>query len=334
MILTRSETESKAYGLELFRTQLEEFSEVSELISAIHSQHVDVLRLKVNANNKDVYSFLNSLGIPYQLYNLLYSNSVEIDELEDGLFHLPEGYTTERCSRLNQDRLVELVANSIDRKTWVNYESELVKHLITNNRELEAASEFAAQHSSNKSGRSGWIIQYNGEDVGFVTGTAVGQNFIGTLCGIVPKHRGLDHSKTIYTISYQHCREKGFSTFQNHIGVMNIPSQRSATGQNMVATDVYFHFELYPLLSLNEEASHRFDYSGSFKLHETLTEFWKIEIGARKLCSTSTSWLCEDLSGNYSLAKIAVNNDSCLLIVANVFNSEHDLLLTHYMKFK
>lgn len=334
MILTRSETESKAYGLELFRVQLEEFSEVLELISAINAQHVDVLRLKVNANNKNVYSFLNSLGIPYQLYNLLYSNIVAIDELEDDMFNLPEGYTTEHCSKSNENRLVDLVVNSIDRKTWVNYESELVKHLITNNNELEAASEFAAQHSSGKNGCCGWIIQYNGEDVGFVTGTAIGQNFLGTLCGIVPKHRGLDHSKTIYTISYQHCREKGFSTFQNHIGVMNIPSQRSATGQNMVPTDVYFHFELYPLLSLNSGTNHRFDYYRDINLHQTLAEFWSEEIGARKLRSTSTSWLREGERENYVVAKIAVNNDSCLLIVASVFNAEHDLLMTHYLKFK
>jgi hypothetical protein len=332
--LTRSETESKAYGLELYRAQIESICPLEELLMAVHEQKVDVLRLKVNAKEKRVYSFLDALGIPFQLYNLLYANVVRINELDERMFQLPSGYEAEPCSAVNELRLNTLVANTIDRKTWVNYEAELVKDQITDEQELIASAAFARLHAYNEEGKIGWIILFNGEDVGFVTGVANGTEFNGTLCGIVPKHRNLDHSKVVYTISYKHCIEMGYNTFRNHIGVMNIPSQRSATGQYMVPSEVYFHFELYPLSSLNAEIFKQFEYSESFNLQQIVKTDWKTEIGTRTLRSINVSSEFNQPQGVYAKSNIAVNNDFCLLIIVRIYGVENKLIATQYMNFK
>ena len=43
------------------------------------------------------------------------------------------------------------------------------------------------------------------------------------------------------------------------IGVMNIPSQKSAASQRMTPTNIYFHFELYPMLSVESQISFNTD---------------------------------------------------------------------------
>lgn len=253
MKLTRSEVESEVYNLEFYRAKVETVRHFNELLNQLVSNKVDVLRLKVNAEEKQVFSKLDEIGIPYQLYNMLYTNYVEISDLPNEAFVSPPKYECEDFDPSKMDRMRSMVVRTINKKTWVNYNSDLISDRITDELELQASQEYGCSFYSKDGTKASWIIRFENEDIGFFMGEESEDGFYGAFYGILPEHRNREHSKVVYMMMLDICRKKGYRFFKNDIGVMNIPSQKSASSQRMVPTDIYFHFELYPMLSLKSD---------------------------------------------------------------------------------
>jgi hypothetical protein len=249
--ISRSDTESEVYGLELFRGKVEDTSQLDGFLEELIQKGVDVCRLKVNANDKNAFAYLTEFGIPYQLYNMLYTNYVEIATLPEEVFTWPKEYSFRPFHPEEKDLMTKMTRSTIDRKTWVNYNSDLVADQITNDRELLASQEYACSFYSEGGSKASWIISFDGKDIGYFMGEESEDGFYGTFYGIRPEHRNKAHSKVVYMMMLSVCRERGYRFFKNDIGIMNIPSQKSASSQRMVPTDIYFHFELYPFLSGN-----------------------------------------------------------------------------------
>lgn len=253
MELTRSEVESKVYSLEFYRAKVEKVEDLNSFLDALLANKVDVLRLKVNATDKDVYGFLDRLGVPYQLYNMMYSNHVQIEDLPEEAFHTPAKYSCETFDPSKMGRMKDMVVRTINKKTWVNYSSDIIGDRITDELELQASQDYGCSFYAEDGSKASWIIRYEEQDIGFFMGQESGEGFYGTFYGILPEHRNHEHSKVVYMMMLDICRQKGYSFFVNDIGVMNIPSQKSASSQRMVPTDIYFHIELYPMLSLGTQ---------------------------------------------------------------------------------
>ncbi|MFT6209726.1 MAG: hypothetical protein ACJAYA_000237 [Bacteroidia bacterium] len=264
--LNRSEAESKVYNLEFFRAKVEKVEDYSAFLDVLLAKKVDVLRLKVNANDKQVYSFLDLLGIPYQLYNMLYTNYVGIADLPEEAFQCPPNYTCEEFEPSQIERMRGMVTRTINKKTWVNYNSDLVYNRITDEVELCASQEYGCSFYAEDGSKASWIIRYENEDIGFFMGEESEDGFNGTFYGILPEHRNQEHSKVVYMLMLDICRKRGYRFFKNDIGVMNIPSQKSAASQRMTPTNIYFHFELYPMLSVESQSLFNTD---SLEEHET-----------------------------------------------------------------
>lgn len=247
--VTRSNTESEVYGLELYRGKVEDSAELEGFLEELMRKGVDLCRLKVNANDKNAFAYLTELGIPYQLYNMLYTNYVEITELPDEAFSWPEAYSFRPFLPDEKELMSNMTKATITKKTWVNYNSDLVEDCMTEDRELLASQAYACSFYSEDGSKSSWIISFEGTDIGYFMGEESEDGLNGTFYGILPEHRSKAHSKVIYMMILSVCRDKGYRFFKNDIGVMNIPSQKSASSQRMVPTDIYFHFELYPFLS-------------------------------------------------------------------------------------
>ena len=247
--INRSNTESEVYGLELFRGKVDSTIELNGFLEELNRKRVDVCRLKVNANDKNAFAYLTELGVPYQLYNMLYTNYVEISALPDEAFVWPVEYSFRPFIPEEKELMSAMTKATIDKKTWVNYNSDLVKDRMTEERELAASQEYACSFYSEDGSKASWIISFEGADIGYFMGEESEDGLNGTFYGILPEHRSKAHSKVIYMMILSVCRDKGYRFFKNDIGVMNIPSQKSASSQRMVPTDIYFHFELYPFLS-------------------------------------------------------------------------------------
>ena len=250
-VLLRSATESEVYGLEVYRSKVESCSELAGIVEECFAKKVDVCRLKVNANDKEVFAFLDRTGVPYQLYNMLYTNYVAIAGLPEEAFQWPEKYSVRLYQPADSELMSAMVNRIIDRKTWVNYRSDMVADRITDERELLASQSYACSFHSEDGSRASWFISFEGEEIGYFMGEEDSDGFNGTFYGILPEHRSRQHSKVVYMMMLSICRDRGYNFFKNDIGVMNIPSQKSAASQRMVPTDIYFHFELYPFLSDN-----------------------------------------------------------------------------------
>ena len=247
--INRSSTESEVYGLELFRGKVEDTVELGGFLEELYQKKVDVCRLKVNASDGNAFAYLTELGIPFQLYNMLYTNYVEISVLPDEAFVWPASYLFRPFHPNEKELMSRMTKATINKKTWVNYASDLVEDRMTEDRELVASQAYACSFYSEDGSKASWIISFEGTDIGYFMGEESEDGLNGTFYGILPEHRSKAHSKVIYMMILSVCRDKGYRFFKNDIGVMNIPSQKSASSQRMVPTDIYFHFELYPFLS-------------------------------------------------------------------------------------
>jgi len=332
--LTRSLSESSAYELEFYRGRADSVEELEELLELLEAQKVDVCRLKVNANDKRVFSFLTNLGVPYQLYNMLYTNHVSINELPDASFVWSADYDYELYTPSHADRMRKLVLETIDRKTWVNYDSDLVCDKITDQRELISAQNFACSFYAQNGSKASWIMKYRNEDVGFFMGEEVEDGFYGTFFGIHPDYRNMNHSKVAYQMMMYLFKQCGYRYFKNDIGIMNIPSQKTATGQLMVPTDIYFHFELYPFLSARTDATVSLKQTQFGEVDKEVRDYWSSELEGKSLIALSGRAVDQNQEVTSIIAELAVNNAKCSLIVLREFNQNDDLINIKYLKYR
>jgi hypothetical protein len=327
MELMRSEVESKVYNLEFYRTKVEKVEDLNSFLGALLARKIDVLRLKVNATDEDVFGRLNRMGVPYQLYNMMYTNHVQIEELPEAAFQVPQDYSCEPFDPSKMGRMKDMVVRTINKKTWVNYSSDIIGDRITDELELRASQEYGCSFYAEDGSKASWIIRYKEEDIGFFMGQKSGEGFYGTFYGILPDHRNHEHSKVVYMMMLDICREKGYSFFVNDIGVMNIPSQRSASSQRMVPTDIYFHFELYPMLSLRQQEEF---------VSEGVLEFNRISdvLKGKQISRILNSEGLIDSEINRYESRLVVSNDKTTLVVSKCRDDSGHLLGLKYTQWR
>jgi len=316
--LYRSEAESKVYNLEFFRAKAEKVEDHLAFLDELLAKKVDILRFKVNASDKHLFSFLDQLGVPYQLYNMLYTNYVEIRDLPGEAFQCPPNYSCEAFEPSQIERMRSMVTRTISKKTWVNYDSDLVSDRITDELELQASQEYGCSFYSEDGSKASWIIRYANQDVGFFMGEEYEDGFIGTFYGILPEYRNHNHSKVVYMLMLDICRKRGYRFFKNDIGIMNIPSQKSAVSQKMTPTNIYFHFELYPMLSLEAHTTFNTD---TLVGHEILLERGLRSVLREKKISKTLSTIGLDIELVTKVEnRLVCNNDRTILVVSKCFD--------------
>ncbi|MBN4062029.1 MAG: hypothetical protein COA57_08225 [Flavobacteriales bacterium] len=263
--MTISQSESNIYGARFARAELPNDFREEQFLEELIENQADICRVKINASASDVFLKLDKLGMPYQLYNINYTNKALInDSMKSESWS--SDYQYELFDGSQGEMMKELVCKAIEKKSWVNYPSAFSKGIITPEKELEATAEFACSFSftENASARA-WLLKYRGNYIGFFMGYEREGFFEGILYGIIPEYAGKGHSKIIYQIMLHICAKNDWKYFVNDVGILNIPSQRSATGQGLVPQEIYFHFEIYSFLSKTEKEP----IEGTIKLEDT-----------------------------------------------------------------
>lgn len=327
MKLIRSVSESISYDLEFYRAFADSLDDLSDLLPQLLALKVDVLRVKVNGSEKQLFATLDEIGIPYQIYNLLYRNLIDLKTLDRVMFQIDDGFTYEEYEAGMEPRMKRLVELSIADKTWVDYNSDLVADSVTIDRELASSVKFACAHHKDRGIGKGWIIKYEDEDIGFFTGREKEDGFLGTFFGIIPEYRNRNYSKVAYAIMYTVFRDLGYRFFENNIGILNIASQRSAAAYHMAPTDLYFHVELYPFLNRSAIETRSAQLSGAHSVVELALSLWKDELRGREVVRTDHVKLADSVIHRIETA-MPVNNDRCSLLLVRQYDQNQSSLVS------
>lgn len=244
-----SEQESQVYGIAFARGYIQSKDwQPNDLLADILEGEIDVARLKVPSTDDQLFTKLDSLGIPYSIYSLIVRNTIEIT-LEDIFEGDPELafelYTAQQAPILQQ-----VVRECIINRTATNYEDVDLAGIITQEKELEASDQYVQlyDNSSNPS-RIGWLIKKGEEYIGYVFGTFRGEEFEGDFYGIIPAHRGTGrYARMVQQFLKDMCRRRGVRYFLNDVVQQNFSSLRSIIKESLVPIGSYFNIYLKPFL--------------------------------------------------------------------------------------
>ena len=253
-----STSESDVYGVKFARAEISFTDELQKLRDKLINKRIDICRVKCNASYNDVVEKMELMGLPYQLYNINYYNEVTIDDALLSELEWDSDYEYELYSSEKYESLRSLIKTVIEKKTWVNYNSYIANEILTKEDEVKATQEFICSFDSQiNPGRKAWFLKYRNKYIGFFSAIEKDDSFHGILYGIMPEFMGYGHSKIIYKMMLKICAENNYRKFSNEIGVLNLPSQKSAASQFMVPEKVNLHFEIYPFLSNTTEQRKR-----------------------------------------------------------------------------
>lgn len=323
MIFHKSIDESKVYKINLYRSVVKRIEEVSEFKHLLFASDADICKIKFSANEKDIYRALDSLNVPYQLYNINYANAVYLSDVPAEAMQWDEDhYSFESCTPENYDVLHELVTETIAEKTWSNFNSNIASDILKPELELEATAEYACSFIRREHGREVWLLKFDLEVIGFFMGQTEGDGFLGTLYGIGPDHRNAGHSRVIYKMMLHICHQRGYEFFKNEIGLLNLPSQKSAQSQRMTPTDISFHFELYPFLSTKGVASISIEEVMTCSIQEAIQREFPNSILDKKLRKHYLSTIVERQS-NRSDVVLVIDRADYSLIVCRHYNFQN-----------
>ena len=248
MSLRFSPAESEVLNLKVARGEdfLEEFDPIA-LTEDIVSENYDIVRLKINGKNTSLFEQLNTCGFPYQVFTVNYQNIKVIEgkmEIDD-----PE-VTCEAYLGENPEMLKEILEKVIGTRSWPEYTSGLMRELVPESRtKALAVSYFSGFYPEKDANARTWLLRYRDKIVGLFMGRIEAETFYGTLYGILPEYRSLGFSKIIYQYMANLCSDLGLKYFKNDIHILNLRSQSSAVGQQVVPKEIYYNIVLYPLFS-------------------------------------------------------------------------------------
>lgn len=210
----------------------------------------DICRLKVRANDEELFNRFRQVGFPFFLYSVIVRNSVQISAAD--LVSIDSNLEFELYNGTRADALGAMIRNSILQRSATNYKRGLFENLIPVSVELDAAvhyytTEFSGVASSNK---IGWLVKDAAQYIGFVLcEITANKKLEGIFYGIDPTHRGSKkHARTIMQFLKKHSAENGLTHFENDVVVPNFPSWRSIVGENVLPVEAYINVVFYPCL--------------------------------------------------------------------------------------
>ncbi len=246
-----SENESKQSGLQTGRGRIERLENIAPLRKLIIGQNLDLVKLKVNALNADVFAALNKLGFPYFVNSILYRNKKTYTG--NTLTKLPAGFSYEQYSTGRRTIFKQMLEEIFDNTTGINYTHPLYRVLVSSATEKKMAVSYYLQFSSQStSDKKIWLLKKGKVFIGFVCGQFLPAGFEGIWYGVLPAYRSKGFSSLLLDIIEIECRKRGVKSFYNDVQYQNIYSQQNVTKNGAIPESSYLNIFLLPCISVTQ----------------------------------------------------------------------------------
>ena len=244
-----SENESKQLNLRVGRARIESALNVDMLRSQIMELNLDLVKMKVNALQQNIFQQLDQMGFPYFVNSILYRNQIDYTNTTPEI--LPDGYSYELYTETNRQDFQNMLAEIFDNTTGINYSIPLYRMLVNPDTEKKMAINYYLEfdHSQN-SGKAVWLLKEGNEFIGFVCGQFLPNGFEGIWYGVLPKYRTRGLSSLLITIIHIECRKRNVNQFFNDVQYQNIFSQLNVMRNGAVPVGTYLNVFILPAISL------------------------------------------------------------------------------------
>jgi len=186
-LLTFSPYETARFGLRIFRASPAS-ADAPALIEELRREHVDIAILRVPAGAHELVETISAAGMPSIVADTLVHYAVDL-RARAGAASESASLRLRRANERDAANLVSMV-----RQIFAGYPTHYhANPLFDPERILDGYAEWAVRHTEpNELGRLAWIIDVDGQDVGFscVEVAADRSTARGVLNGVLPDHRG------------------------------------------------------------------------------------------------------------------------------------------------
>tara|TARA_Y100000385_G_scaffold66934_1_gene66709 strand:- start:23201 stop:24199 length:999 start_codon:yes stop_codon:yes gene_type:complete len=312
-----SREESAMFGVKICRYEGNLVSlDCDQLERDILKFNPDLCRIKVLGNDIELFEKLNSLNYYYDLYNLSYYNSLELNKLGD-VERNPNLHIREVVNPIDDEDFNFVLSNLLASRSWVEYDSFLSKNILSEDKKRSASFDFYSSFSKQNDGNSYTGLMYkNDKAIGMFMGLFKGEVFFGNLFGLIDEYRGQGLSKYFYGFMYEICHERGINYFENEVNIFNFSSQQSALSQNFMPTKIYYNITIYPFSNFNSGEYVKIpvkDFQGLFTYLSQEYKNYAVSIVKRKVYFVGLSYV-----GG--------------LILERKIRSAHIFLVVHFIK--
>jgi GNAT superfamily N-acetyltransferase len=248
-MITTSISESTVTGLKIGRGEIVDLSATDLLQIALDDKY-DILKLKINAGQANVFDYLDKLGLPYNINSILFRNSFFFGKEKTDTVDFQSPYHFEELSPANVAQLDAIFESCVTVETGIVYPSWLQEALIDKHVLQQAASAYARSFATREEGKMGWLIKQGDQYIGYNLGRKTDSIFEGILIGVLPEYRNKGAASYVYQYFINRVfPEMGISQFFNDVQIQNAPSLRSTFKEKIVPSASWININLFPLLS-------------------------------------------------------------------------------------
>lgn len=245
MNVYESKLESKKLNLKMFRCSDTIHNIPFDFLEKkIKENKIDVLRLKISAQNLSIFNDLVELGYFYEIYNINNTNILDINKYK--VFNNNTDFSYRLVLDPENDKsfqniLYEVVKN----KGWIEYDSNILAKKYTNETKNEIAMKYYGNYHSSNQFKA--VLKKGDDEIGVFMGNFENNSFYGTLFGLKEKERNKGYAKYFYNLMIEICKDKGVVFFKTDVNIFNWGSQMSASSAGFLNKKTYFNINLYPL---------------------------------------------------------------------------------------
>ena len=279
-----SEQESKVFGLRIGRYSGNMVDlDTNRLVKDVLLHGVDLCRLKILGSDLKLFDKLEATNFHYEIYNLSYYNRFNFDSMKSTAPH-PKLSAREVVDPGNDKDFRLVLSRLLASRSWVEYDSFLSKHLLTEEAKREASFDFYSSFSRSNQGDSyTGLMYFEDKPIGLFMGIFKKDVFFGNLFGLIEEYRGKGLSKYFYGFMFDICQAKGIRYFENEVNIFNFSSQQSAVSQNFTPQEIYYNITLFPFCNLEERAFKELPFTDLPALLKYISESYEqFDIGSIK----------------------------------------------------
>ncbi len=245
--MKESKIESSIFKYKIGREEVDvdDFSQI-DIEESIIINEFDVCRIKLFGGTKDQLENLNKLGYPYEIYTINYYNLLEIKNKpkveRENAFSIREVINPK-----SDQEFIEILEDVLENSEWIEYKSLLSNKLMPLNLRKELARDYYSSFSNNIiSNTYTGVLNKDSIGIGIFLGQFKDNTFHGAIFGLKNEYKSKGYAKYFYDFMCEVCQKRGVTHFVDEVNIFNIPSQKSASSQNLVPHKIYFNISIFP----------------------------------------------------------------------------------------
>lgn len=257
-MLALSEIESEIFDLKVGASNLEDIK-AEDLTRFVFSNHLDLLKIHVNAERVEIFNFLDKLGFPYQSHYGGLTIGAKIGEHLNSLNVIDEGGFSYYLYNKNEHfaAMYQCVLDSMSDVYDYYFDSSLFRSLIPREKYLEVQANYACSFDNNDHpNKYGYIgIDGDGNVKGFYLLDILGHQAKAYMGGVVPKYRGYKVGHDGYVkIMKDVLLPMGVNDLSLDVHVQNIANINTASlrGNGLTPRSSFLKINVFPLLSRSD----------------------------------------------------------------------------------